>query len=140
MLKPSHLLAATLLIVAAARAADWPTFGHDPQRSGWAVEERTLTPANVGDLELKWKVKVKNESYSLSALTIPVVAGNVSTIKGIKNVVYVAGIGGTVFALETETGEVVWSRNLPTHKHHHKLMMVNKEQVMWTKVWGQLVQ
>jgi outer membrane protein assembly factor BamB len=115
MLKPSHLLAATLLVAAAARAADWPTFGHDPQRSGWAVEERTLTPANVGDLELKWKVKVKSESYSLSALTIPVVADNVSTIKGIKNVVYVAGIGGTIFAVETETGEVVWSRNLPTH-------------------------
>ena len=45
------------------------------------MEERTLTPANVGDLELKWKVKVKSESYSLSALTIPVVAENVSTIK-----------------------------------------------------------
>ena len=27
--------------------ADWTTFGHDPQRSGWAFEETTLSPANV---------------------------------------------------------------------------------------------
>src|SRR5204863_8919384 len=24
-------------------AADWPTFGHDPQRSGWASEEKSIT-------------------------------------------------------------------------------------------------
>ena len=114
MLK-SPLLLTALLLASSSHAADWPTFGHDPQRSGWAAEERTLSPANVGGLELKWKTRVKNESYSLSALTPPVAAGSVSTIKGIKNVAYVGGIGGTVFALETETGEVVWSRNLPTH-------------------------
>ncbi len=37
------------------RAADWLTFGHDPQRSGWAVEEKDLSLENVGSLELKWK-------------------------------------------------------------------------------------
>ncbi len=111
----ADLSAVVLLTAIAAPAADWPTFGHDSQRSGWAAEERTLSAANVSGLELKWKTKVKNESYSLSALTPPVAAGNVSTVKGVKNVVYVSGIGGTVFALETETGEVVWSHSLPTH-------------------------
>ena len=38
-------------------AADWPTFGHDPQRSGWAREERVLSRDNVARLTLKWKVK-----------------------------------------------------------------------------------
>lgn len=104
-----------LLLASTGKPADWRTYGHDAQRSGWAAEERTLTPANVGQLELKWKSKLKNESYSLSALTAPVVAEGVSTSRGVKNVAYVAGIGGTVFALETDTGEVVWSRSLPTH-------------------------
>ena len=31
-------------------AADWLTFGHDPQRTGCAVNEVTLTPQNIGGL------------------------------------------------------------------------------------------
>ena len=85
--------------------ADWTTFGHDPQRSGWAVEETKLTRENVGTMVLKWKAKVPNEAYSLSALTAPVVA----SMDG-KTLVYVAGISGTVFALDGDTGAQVWSR------------------------------
>ena len=60
-------------------AADWLTFGHDPQRTGWAVNEVTLTPQNVNGLELKWGVRLKNEPLSLNALTTPVVATDVTT-------------------------------------------------------------
>ena len=52
-------------------AADWPTFAHDPQRSGWAKEERAITPENVSGLELKWKVHLKNEAKFLSAFATP---------------------------------------------------------------------
>ena len=52
---------------------------------------------------------MKSENYSLSALTAPVVAGGVSTAHGIKNVVYVAGIDGNVFGIETDTGELAWT-------------------------------
>lgn len=99
----------TLLLSAAAGATDWLTFGHDPQRSGWAFEETLLTPENVSNLGLKWKTKVKNEFYSLSALTAPVVASGVSTSHGVRTVVYVAGIAGTVFALDAESGEELWA-------------------------------
>jgi len=90
-----------LLLAAVAQAADWPTFGHDPQRSGWAAEETTLSAANVSKLGLQWKAKLDNKFYRLSALTAPVVAGGISTGKGVRSVVYVAGITGTVFALWT---------------------------------------
>src|SRR5258706_15854604 len=110
-----HKFAALLLLSSTLPAADWLTFAHDPQRTGWAAEERTITPAVMGDFELKWKSKMKSENYSLSALTAPVVAGGVSTAHGIKNVVYVAGIDGNVFGIETDTGELAWTRNLPTH-------------------------
>ena len=92
----------------AASAADWLTYAHDPQRTGWAFEETTITPANVSQLGLKWKTKLENESYSLSAVTAPVVASNVSTSRGVRTVVYVAGIRGIVFAVDAETGEELW--------------------------------
>src|SRR5579862_8005877 len=97
------------LVPAGGISADWLTYGHDPQRSGWAFEETSLTPENVPNLTLKWKSKLKNESYRLSALTAPVVASGISTSRGVRNVVYVAGITGTVFALDAETGEELWN-------------------------------
>lgn len=96
----------------ACLAGDWLTFGHDPQRSGWAFEETTLSPANVSNLGLKWKAKLKNDSYSLFSLTAPVVAGEVSTSRGVRTVVYVVGITGTVFALDAVTGEELWTHLL----------------------------
>jgi outer membrane protein assembly factor BamB len=90
-------------------AGDWTTFSHDPQRTGWAFEETTLTPANEAQMSLTWKARVDNQFYSLSALTPPVVATNISTSKGLRSVVYVAGISGTVFALDGQTGEELWN-------------------------------
>jgi outer membrane protein assembly factor BamB len=95
-------------------AGDWTTFGHDAQRTGWAFEETDLTPETVPKLELKWKARVDNQFYSLSALTAPVVATGVTTVKGIRGVVYVAGISGTVFALDAKTGEEIWNHPFKT--------------------------
>lgn len=94
-----------------ALAGDWLTFGHDPQRTGWAFEETKLNPENVSKLALAWKTRLKNEPYSLSALTAPVVASGITTVKGVRSVVYVAGITGTVFALDAESGEELWNHN-----------------------------
>ena len=68
-----------------AGAGDWPTFGHDPQRSGWARNERTLSPGNVSALELLWKTKVENEASLLGSLTAPVAVAGVTTTKGIRD-------------------------------------------------------
>jgi len=93
-------------------AADWPTYGHDPSRSGWAKEEKTLNTQNVPHLQLQWKTQVKNSSFKLSALTPPIVV-NRKTADGVSHsVVYVAGISGTVFALDGATGDVIWNRTL----------------------------
>ena len=107
----------TLLVFASAvalsiplAAADWTTFGHDPQRTGWAFEETAINRDNASTMVLKWKTKLAVESYSLSALTAPVVAADVSTAHGNRTVVYVAGITGAVFGLDAETGEQLWTR------------------------------
>jgi outer membrane protein assembly factor BamB len=106
------VISATLSLSMTGWCADWITFGHDPQRSGWASEETILSRDNASSMVLKWKTKLPNESYSLSALTAPVVASGVSTGHGVRTAVYVAGIGGTVFALDSETGEQLWTRTL----------------------------
>ena len=102
------LLVASCLFPSLARAGDWPTFGHDPQRTGWAVDERSLSPETVSNLELKWKAKVDNQGSMLFALTAPIVAVDVSTRLGVKDVIYTAGKEGKVFALDSDTGEVLW--------------------------------
>ena len=103
-----------------ASGGDWPTFGHDPQRTGWASSERALSPDNVSNLALKWKAKIDNEAEFMVALTAPVVGTNVSTRVGIRDVVYVAGKQGGVHALDSVTGELLWdwkpvSYQLPTN-------------------------
>jgi PQQ-like domain len=91
-------------------AYDWPTFGHDPQRTGWASEESTLTPKNVKDLGLRWEIKLPNKPKALTALTAPVVADDVTTTQGIKALVYVAGSSDSFFAIDAKTGKLEWSR------------------------------
>ena len=119
MIKVRLLLAALLvtcpIITHLARAADWPTFGRDPERSGWAFDESNLTVKNVSGLEVKWKTQVKNQPRALSALTAPVVASGVATPSGIKTLAYVAGTSNNIFAVDAETGDVIWSLVFEIH-------------------------
>jgi hypothetical protein len=113
-----------LSVAAPLQAADWPTFGHDPQRSGWASEETDLNTKNAGDLELKWKVQVKNEPRSIFSLMPPVVASGVNTAQGKKTLVIVAGVSDSIFALDAENGATVWTRAFDTH-------VLPKDEAFW---------
>ena len=90
--------------------ADWNTFAHDPQRTGWAFEETRISPESVSQMTLQWKTKLESEPYSLYNLVPPIVMTGISTAKGVRPVVYTQGVSGTVFALDAETGELLWSR------------------------------
>ena len=111
----TFLICSCLSLATAASSDDWPTFGHDPQRTGWATSERTFTTANVSDLELKWNTKVDNQGSLLFALTAPIVAVDVPTLRGLTDVAYVAGKQGAVFALDSETGDVLWEWKARTY-------------------------
>jgi len=104
------LISIVLCEIGFAQTADWPTFAHDPQRSGWAFEETILSKENVAGLGLRWKVQLKNEPKSLVSLLAPVVAGGVGTAQGNRTVVYVAGSSNTFYALDGETGKLIWSQ------------------------------
>src|SRR5690349_15233378 len=94
-----HFSAVLLFSSVSCAPADWPMFGHDPQRTGWAWEETAFTPQNIAGLELKWKTQLKNEPKFLHALTAPLVATNVVTPEGTKTLVYVAGSSNGIYAL-----------------------------------------
>src|SRR4051812_42755907 len=110
---PALLLLASAFVL----RADWLTFGHDAQRSGWAVEETKLTPATAKDLKLKWFVQLDNLPLALNALTPPLVARDVPTLSGVKTLVYVAGSSNRLFAVDAGTGAVVWQRAFQSFVH-----------------------
>ncbi len=112
---PQLLCTVLFLNSAILLQADWPTYGHDPQRSAWASEETKLSPANAKDLELKWSIQLDNAPLALNALTAPVVARNVTTLSGAKTLAYVAGSSNHLFAVDAETGTLVWSRTFQSY-------------------------
>jgi outer membrane protein assembly factor BamB len=109
------LLALSIVIFLPPIQADWLTFGHDPQRSGWAQEETKISPANAGQLQLGWTVQLDNAPLALNALTAPVVAQDIETPKGKKNLLFVAGSSNHLFAVDTQNGTVLWTRTFGTH-------------------------
>lgn len=90
--------------------ADWPTFGADPQRTGWARHETLLDPSNVTTFELKWKVHLENNPKELTSLAAPIVADQIKTGKGIKEFVIVAGSSDNLAAIDADTGKLVWRK------------------------------
>ncbi len=104
----TFLICSCFSLASAASSDDWPTFGHDPQRTGWATNERTFTTANVSNLELKWKSNVDNQGSLLFSLSAPIAALGVPTSNGLSDIAYVAGTQGGLFAFDSKTGKTLW--------------------------------
>ena len=78
--------------VSVAQNAEWLTDGKDKQRSGWQQDEHILTTSNAKNMTLLWKVKTGNEARALHALMPALIAANVSTASGPRQIVLVSGI------------------------------------------------
>jgi outer membrane protein assembly factor BamB len=94
---------------------DWLTWGGAPDRSGWARSETILSKDNVAKMELKWMAQLDNPASDtvLSAVTAPLVAENIATAQGRKNLIYVVGSADIVYALDEASGSVVWQKKFP---------------------------
>jgi outer membrane protein assembly factor BamB len=90
--------------------ADWPTYGGDAQRDGWAKSEDTFNKDNVKRLGLQWRTPIENQARQLNALTAPVVTEGVITPHGFKEYVLVAGASNTLAAIDADNGKVVWQK------------------------------
>ncbi|MGI8745549.1 MAG: PQQ-binding-like beta-propeller repeat protein [Bryobacteraceae bacterium] len=94
----------------ATPAADWPAFGNDPQRTGWAKSETQISVDNVTKLHVEWSLKLENAAKELNALTVPIIVENAITPKGFKDIVLVAGSSDTMFAIDADTGKLLWNK------------------------------
>ncbi len=110
-MKPAHNALALLLAVASSAHGDWPMFGADSQRTGWAVRETLINRNNVGTLELKWKIKLDNAPKELTSLTAPIVVDQVKIPRGIKEYVVVGGSSDAIFAIDADTGKLAWNKS-----------------------------
>jgi len=101
---------------------DWLTYSYDPERTGWARGETTLTRENVRRLNLLWKAQldaVPNPINVHATLTDALVVGGVRTSSGAKNLVIVAGGANernAVYALDADTGAPVWQKRYPNNQ------------------------
>ena len=122
LLGAACLLAIIPLAVAAQDANDWPTWGHDQQRSGWNKSETSLTRANVSRLGVRWSTQLSTSptDIALSTLTAPVVAAGVATSQGPRNMLFVLGADDTLFALDADSGKVIWQKTLANPVHAQK--------------------
>lgn len=95
-------LLATLAVLALTGSSlgdsGWTTYGFDPGNSRTQPLEHDISPANVGQLAVKW---VATTTGDVSAT--PAVAGGA---------VYFGDFGGTVWKLDANTGAVIWSHSV----------------------------
>ena len=103
-----------LALVAVLRlpAGEWLTFGADAQRTGHAKNETTISTTNASKMKLLWSAKLPNQTKELTALTVPVITINHGTTKGFRDFAIIGGSSDTVFALDADTGAMIWKRQL----------------------------
>lgn len=89
-------------------AADWASQSGNPQRDGWAQGEDALVKGKIQDLRLLYKTKLDNQSTGPYALTSPIVNGNLITYLGFKELLFVGGSSGNVYAIDAALNRPYW--------------------------------
>ncbi len=94
---------------------DWLTYGYDPERTGWNRGETTLSKDNVSKLAVLWttQLSTKPTPQALATFSPPVVVSGVKTAHGVKNLLFLLGADDTLFALDTDSGKVLWQKTYP---------------------------
>jgi len=87
-------------------ASDWPTYGHDPQRSGNAAGESIITPSSVRNLVLQWTANVDNKVTGQ-----PVFVSGVQVAGRTHDVLIVGTASNSIYALDASNGTQLWRVN-----------------------------
>jgi outer membrane protein assembly factor BamB len=100
--------AASILLILAgiAMAGDWLSERGDPKCSGWQRTGKQITVENVKDLRLLWSRRLDS-----STLSSPVILGPTITFRGVRELVFVTGRGGDLYAVDADFGTVFWKRH-----------------------------
>lgn len=100
---------------------DWPTYGHDLANTRTQDQEHLIGPSAAATLVPTWTFSSATAGGSGSFSGTPVVADGC---------VFAASDGGSVFALNADTGALVWSTALPTsHASVNSTLAVDRGMV-----------
>lgn len=103
--------ASCVLSCALMWGADWPTDGGNSQRTAWQRDETILNKQNVKNLKLLWKIKLDNVPQEMHSLFPPLIIGKLETRSGPKQVAIQAGSSDNIYAIDVETGKMLWKRH-----------------------------
>jgi len=112
------LICALACTVTCLRAAggqsgpEWLTSSGDAARDAWQRSESKLTTKNVGSLKLLWKVKVPAKPMGMQSFREPLIVSGVATTEGVRTLAILAEASNQVFAVDAESGKVVWQTKL----------------------------
>ncbi|MGC4049830.1 MAG: PQQ-binding-like beta-propeller repeat protein [Paludibaculum sp.] len=95
------------------RPVDWPSAGGDARRTGWAKSDVRITRDNVKDFQLVLKRKIDGPAPGVKALTPPVVIGLLISYKGFKELGFVYGNSGDLWAIDLDLNRPFWKTKLP---------------------------
>src|SRR5262245_64627534 len=90
------------------KLADWLTDGGDIERTAWQKNERLLSTTSVKNMKLLWKTRLDNEPRQMHNLLPALIASNVTTAGGPKQIALVTGVSDNLYALDAETGAQLW--------------------------------
>ena len=91
----------------AATKVDWLQFGFSPDKRADNPSETILNPGNVGQLKPLFNVTLPDAPDGA-----PVLLTDVSTPMGVRDVAYVKGEHGHLWAFDAHTGQQIWLKNL----------------------------
>jgi hypothetical protein len=94
-----------------SQAAEWPTDGGNMYRTNWQQDEHTLTKDNVKNLKVLWKIQLDNKPLEMHSLFPPLIVEKVQTSKGPKQIAIEAGISDNLYAIDVETGTIIWKKH-----------------------------
>src|SRR5919204_4821509 len=98
-------MAVILLLAAspvfAAGGGLWLTAGHDLHNTRFQNTENTISVANVANLAVKWQFTTSNDVSATPAVD--------------DTAVYVPDWGGNLYALDRNTGALLWSHQIPDY-------------------------
>ncbi len=91
---------------------EWPTGSFNQQRDAWQRDETRLTADNVKDLRLLWTLKTNNKTMGMQSFREPLIIPGVHTAGGVKTVAFLAGSADEVFAVDADSGSLLWQKHL----------------------------
>jgi len=103
-------------ILAQGRPIDWPLFGGNAQRTGWEKTDSRITRENVKDFQLVLKQKLDIKAGGPHSLSAPVVIGLLISYRGFKELAFVAGSSGNMWALDADLERKFWERHFDVAK------------------------